>query len=179
MELELKMDEEVKVETVSEEKVENDVKDEPVAPKKKVAAKRRGRKAAPEKRKAKEKPVEYMGETLNGVEFDDEGRLRLKEQYYYALTVAEQQAKICERDLEVARLKEIAYRKEIDSRLPPEVQRELAARAGAVQEANTKLAVARKQYRDEAKSVEEATGLVLKKWLVDDMRRMRHVDKLE
>ena len=73
----------------------------------------------------------------------------------------------------------MAYRKEIDSRLPPEVQRELAARAGAVQEANTKLAIARKQYRDEAKSVEETTGLVLKKWLVDDMRRMRHVDKLE
>ena len=83
--------------------MENDVKDEPEAPKKKVAAKKRRKKAAPAKRKVKEKPVEYKGETLYGVEFDDEGRLRLKEQYYFALTVAEQQAKICERDLDVAR----------------------------------------------------------------------------
>lgn len=173
------MKEEELKEATAEEKVENEVKEEPEAPKSSVVAKKKRKKRATTKRKAKDKPVEYEGEKLFGVELDDDGRLRLKEKYYYALTVAEQNAKLCERDLEVARLKEMAYRKEIDSRLPPDVQRELAARAGAVQEANNKLATARKQYRDEAKSIENDTGLILKKWLVDDLRRMRHVDKLE
>ena len=130
-------------------------------------------------RRPKDKPVEYEGEKYCGVELDDEGRLRLKERYYSTLTLAEQNARICERDLEIARLKEASYRREIESRLPPEVQREMANLAGKVQEANNKLAIARKQYRDEAESVQEETGLVLKKWLIDDMRRMRHVDKLK
>jgi hypothetical protein len=132
----------------------------------------------PTTRRAKDKPVEYEGEKYRGVEIDDEGRLRLKEGYYTSLTLAEQAAKICERDLEIARLKEASYRREVESRLPPEVQREMANLAGKVQEANHKLAVARKQYRDEAVSIQEETGLELKQWLIDDMRRMRHVDKL-
>lgn len=145
--------------------------------------KKRRRKVAtrksPATRKPRDKPVEYEGEKYRGVELDDEGRLRLKERYYSTLTLSEQNARICERDLEIARLKEASYRREIESRLPPEVQREMANLAGKVQEANNKLAIARKQYRDEAESVQEETGLVLKKWLIDDMRRMRHVDKLK
>ena len=175
----MKEEEAKEAEATAEEKVENEVKEEAEAPKKSIVAKKKRKKRATTKRKTKEKPVEYEGEKLYGVEIDDDGKLRLKEHIYATLTMAEQSAKICERDLELAKLKEIAYRKEIDSRLPVDVQRELSARAAAVQEANTKLAVARRQYRDEAKSVEEETGLVLKKWLVDDMRRMRHVDKLE
>lgn len=150
--------------------------DPPKKGKRKSSAKRK--KAVSRKRVARDKPVEYEGETYRGVELDDDGRLRLKEKYYASLTMAEQHAKICERDLELARLKEAGYRREIESRLPLEVQRELANLAGRVQEANEKLAVARKQYRDEAQEVQGETGLVLKQWLIDDMRRMRHVDKL-
>lgn len=130
-------------------------------------------------RRKKDKLVEYEGEKYCGVELDDDGRLQLLEKYYNTLTMAEQNARICERDLEIARLKESNYRREIESRLPPEVQREMANLAGKVQEANTKLAVARKQYRDEAVAIQESTGLELKKWLIDDMRRMRHVDKIK
>lgn len=122
--------------------------------------------------------VEYEGEKYHGVEIDDEGRLRLKEHLYARLTLAEQDAKIRERELEIARLKESGYRREIESRLPLEVQREMANLAGKVQEANDKLAIARKQYRDEAQAVMDETGLRLKEWLIDDMRRMRHVEKL-
>lgn len=146
---------------------------------------KKGRKAATKKRAAKkrtrkyvDKFVEYEGEKYRGVELDPDGRLRLKENYYNILTMAEQRAKLCEKDLELARLREAAYRKEIESRLPLDVQREMANLAGKVQEANEKLAIARKQYRDEAQGVHEETGLELKKWLIDDMRRMRHVDKL-
>lgn len=147
--------------------------------------KRKKRKAAPKKprkapvRKWKDKPVEYEGEMYRGVELDTEGRLRLKETYYAALTMAEQQAKLCEKDLELARLKEAAYRKEIESRLPPDVQREMANLAGKVQEANGKLAIARNQYREEARTVMDETGLELKKWLIDDMRVMRLIEKLQ
>jgi hypothetical protein len=130
------------------------------------------------KRAAKDPQVEYEGENYRGVEIDDEGRLRLLEKHYFALTLAEQEAKLKERDLELERLKEAAYRKEIESRLPPEVQRQFAEHAARVQEANTKLAVARKQYRDEAQDIEKTTGLKLRDWLIDDMRRMRHVEKL-
>jgi hypothetical protein len=167
--------------TAEAEALEQEPLKEPVDPPKKEKKKRKApkKRQAAVRRKPKDKPVEYEGEMYRGVEFDDEGRLRLKEKYYTALTLAEQQAKLCEKDLELARLKESGYRREIETRLPPEVQRELANLAGKVQEANEKLAIARKQYRDEAQEVMAETGLELKKWLIDDMRRMRHVDKLK
>jgi len=138
---------------------------------KKSAAKKRTRKYV-------DKLVEYEGEKYRGVEIDGDGRLLLKEKYYNILTMAEQRAKLCEKDLELARLKEAAYRREVESRLPLEVQREMANLASRVQEANERLAITRKQYRDEAQGVRDETGLELKKWLIDDMRRMRHVDRL-
>lgn len=163
----------------------DDVKNEKEELKPSEEVPKKGRKPSSKKRAAKkrvqkyaDKLVEYEGEQYRGVEIDDKGRLRLLEKYYSILTMAEQEAKICERDLEIARLKEAAYRREIESRLPEEVQRQFASLAATVQEANGKLAVARKQYRDEALGVEEETGLKLKKWLIDDLRRMRHVDKL-
>lgn len=137
-----------------------------------AAAKRK-----PSPRKKKDGPVEYEGVEYRGVELDDQGRLRLKEKYYNALTMAEWAAKLCEKDLELARIKESSYRREIETRLPPEVQREMANLAGKVQEANDKLAIARKQYRDEAQAVMDETGLELKKWLIDDMRVMRLIEK--
>ena len=160
----------------STENSENDLKsdEEKTSPSKKGTKVRKPRK----KRAVKDPLVEYEGGKYRGVEIDEDVRMRLLEKHYYALTVAEQHAKICERDLELARLKEQSYRKEIESRLPVEVQHQFAAHTAEVHAANTRLAVARKQYREEAQEVEGDTGLQLKKWLIDDARRMRHVDKL-
>lgn len=157
------------------EKAELKQTNEPPKKKKKAEPKKR---KAPVRRKPRDKPVEYQGEKYRGVEIDHEGRLLLKEKYYAQLTMAEQLAKLRERELELARLKESSYRREIESRLPPEVQREMANLAGKVQEANERLAISRKQYVEEARSVMDETGLELKKWLIDDMRRMTHVDKI-
>lgn len=165
------------VEQKSEENVEKGLKP-PVEPAKKKK-RRKSKSTGQQKKSPIGRPVEYEGEKYYGVELDAEGRLLLQDKYYSVLTIAEQEAELRARDLEIARLKEAGFRKEIESRLPPEVQREMANLAGKVQEANAKLAIARKKYVEESKAVQEETGLMLKKWLIDDNRRMRLIEKIK
>lgn len=98
----------------------------------------------------------------------DTGAMRLPELHYLRLVNAEQKIKITDRDLQIAKSKVNEFQIHASNQL-----QQLQAR---VKETSNSLFIQKTSYMDEVKAVEDATGLDLKDWTIDDDRILRPVE---
>ena len=131
--------------------------------KKKASSKKKKASAKKSIRKKKVKPeynVDYHPET---------GVMVLQELYYYRLINAEQRIKILDRDLQLAKLGARDFQTQANI--------QLQALQDKTREVSNSLNTARAEYVAEVKLVEDATGLSLKDWTIDDERVLRPIEK--
>lgn len=140
----------------------SEVEDEDVSKKKpqKKRAKGRAKKKAPKKKAKVKYNTDIHSET---------GAMQLQELLYYRLVVAEQQIKIQERDLHIAKTQVKEFQVNANA--------QLATLQSKVKENSVSLQNARMGYIEVVRDVEQETGLSLKDWAVDDERILRPVEK--
>ena len=124
------------------------------------STKRTTRKSTKKNKKLPEYNVDVHPET---------GVMQLQELYFLRLINAEQRIKIGERDLHIAR----AGVKDFQTQANVQLQ----SLQNKVKETKESLQSQKTLYISEVKAVEEATGLVLKDWTVDDDRILRPIEK--
>lgn len=139
-----------------------------------AVAKKRKKKGTEKKIPSKRKSVSARKPKQVDEKYDIEvhpetGAMLLPEIHYYRLVVAEQQIKIRDRDLEIAkaRLRDFQAQANI----------QLQSLQAKVKEASNLLNESKASYFMEVQVVEDATKLDLKDWMIDDDRILRPVEK--
>lgn len=141
---------------------------EPVR-KRKPSAKRKSKVVA--KKSSKKRKVAKEERQYNIDKDEETGVMKLQERHFYRLIIGEQKIKLQERDLQIAKsaLKDFQI----------QVNAQIQTLQAKIKECSNLLRGAQAEYWVEVRSVEEATGLALKDWTIDDDRTLRPIEKEE